>query len=174
MECCIDSGHELDAALGAGRARTQVGRVAAEGAAVGGGELAALVALQEFLQLAQGPGGGTALGRGRPGEEAGEVEEEGEEKAQPRTHLRRAMARGGMALPLGGRLGCCGSVHDLFLARREAGGKEKRGGVEDFSVAAGRGRAARQRGDDSPRRHRGQEKRGKGKKEGRVGRMDRG
>jgi hypothetical protein len=96
-----------------------------EGEAVLGGELAAGVAGHEGLQLAQGLGGFAVLGRVFPGEAAGEVEEEGEESLQPRTHLRRVVARGGMALPLSGGLGCCGIVHDLFLARRAAEGKEK-------------------------------------------------
>jgi hypothetical protein len=122
IERRVDSGREADAALGAGEARAHFRR---EGEAVLCGELAAGVAGHEGLQLTQGLSGFAVLGRVFPREEAGEVEEEGEESLQPRTHLRRVVARGGMALPLSGGLGCCGIVHDLFLAEGAAEGKEK-------------------------------------------------
>ena len=99
-----------------------------------GGELATGVAGDEVLQLAQGLGGFAAL-RGVGGrEEAGEVQEEGEEELQPgarlrrgraQTHLRRAVARLGMALPLGGGRGCCEFVHGMFLRDGMAVGKRK-------------------------------------------------
>jgi hypothetical protein len=132
IERRVDSGREADAALGAGEARARMGR---EGEAVLGGELAAGVAGHEGLQLTQGLSGFAVLGRVFPGEEAGELEEEGEESLQPRTHLRRVVARGGMALPLSGGLGCCGIVHDLFLARRAAEGKENLASRGKFFLA---------------------------------------
>ncbi len=132
-----------------------------------GCEFAACVAGDEVLQLAQGLGGFAAfLGVGGR-EEAGEVEEEGEEELQPgarlrrgdaQTHLRRVVARLGMALPLGGGLGCCGLVHGLFLIEGAVEGKEKISQIGKIFYHVHANRACARCCDSDERGHAGRRK----------------